>query len=152
MPFYEVRQARQARHCMKHTKHVSTRARKSRQASKHVKHAKLVKPAKHVSRQARHLADSIDGVSFDKDCNLRPMFLFVDSFFNSFPLIEQCSVRNIPIIGTLSPDCLKEFMVPSTSEINEKSFICIKICILSVVISLYCHIFFSTFFCYTKNI
>ena len=42
--------------------------------------------------------DIIDGLPFYSDGNLKPMLLSVDKFFNSFQLIDQCSLRNIPII------------------------------------------------------
>ena len=43
--------------------------------------------------------DLIDGLPVDSDGNLKPMLLSVDNFFNSFQLTDQCSLRNIPVIG-----------------------------------------------------
>ena len=43
--------------------------------------------------------DFIEGLPVDSDGNLKPMLLSVDNFFNSFQLTDQCSLRNIPVIG-----------------------------------------------------
>ena len=64
--------------------------------------------------------DIIDGLAVDSDGNLKPMFLSVDNFFNSFQLIDQCSLRNILIKGTLRADRLKEVPISSTKEVLKK--------------------------------
>ena len=69
--------------------------------------------------------DIIDGIPVDKDYNVTPLFVFVQKFFHSFPLIDQCSIRNISIIGTLSADCMKEAPI-----LTKKNFVEMKHAIL----------------------
>ena len=52
--------------------------------------------------------DVTDGLPVDLEGNLKPMLLSVDNFFNSIQLIDQCSLRNIPVTGTLRTDRMKE--------------------------------------------
>ena len=52
--------------------------------------------------------DFIDGLPVDLEDNLKPMLLSVDKSFNSVQLIDQCSLRNIPVTGTLRADRMKE--------------------------------------------
>ena len=54
--------------------------------------------------------DIIDDLPVYLDGNLKPMLLSVDNFLNLFQLIDQCSLRSIPIIGTLRADRLKEVL------------------------------------------
>ena len=62
----------------------------------------------------------IDGLPVNSDGNLKPMFLSIDNFFNSFQLIDQCSLRSIPIIGTLRANRLKKFPISSNKEVLKK--------------------------------
>ena len=48
--------------------------------------------------------DFIDGLPVDSDGNLKTILLSVDNFFNSFQLIHQCYLRNVPVIGFLRAD------------------------------------------------
>ena len=64
--------------------------------------------------------DIIYGLPFDLDDNLKPMFLSVDIFFNTFQLTDQFPLRNIPIIGTLTADRLKEVPISSKEEVLKK--------------------------------
>ena len=62
----------------------------------------------------------IDGLPVDSDGNLKPMLLSVDNFFKSFRLIDQCSLRNIPIVGTLRVDRMKEVPISSKKDVLKK--------------------------------
>ena len=64
--------------------------------------------------------DFIDGLPVDSDGNLKPMLLSVDNFFNSFQLTDQCSLRNIPVIGTLRADRMKEVPISSKKDVLKK--------------------------------
>ena len=66
------------------------------------------------------MLDITDDLLIDSDGNLKPMLLSADNFFNLFRLIDQCSLRSIPIIGTLRADRLKE--VPISSEKRSSYF------------------------------
>ena len=48
------------------------------------------------------------------------MLLSVDNFFNSFQLIDQCSLRNIPVIGTLRADRMKKVPISSNKDVLKK--------------------------------
>ena len=64
--------------------------------------------------------DFIDDLPVDSDGNLKPMLFSVDNFFNSFQLIDQCSLRNIPVIGTLRADHMKEIPISSKKDVLKK--------------------------------
>ena len=64
--------------------------------------------------------DITDGLPVDLDGNLKPILLSVDNVFNSFQLINQCSHRNIPIIGTLRLHHLKKVPISSKTEVMKK--------------------------------
>ena len=64
--------------------------------------------------------DIIDGFPVDSDDNLKPMLLSVDNFFNSFQLIDSCSLRNIPIIDTLRASRIKEVPISSKKDVLKK--------------------------------
>ena len=64
--------------------------------------------------------DFIDGLPVDSDGNLKPMLLSVDNFFNSFQLIDQCSLRNIPVIGTLRANRMKEGLISIKKDVLKK--------------------------------
>ena len=61
--------------------------------------------------------DIIDGFLVDSDDNLKPMLLSVDNFFNSFQLTDSCSLRKIPIIGTLRANRMKEVPISRPESI-----------------------------------
>ena len=65
--------------------------------------------------------DIIDGFPVDSDDNLKPMLLSVDNFFNSFQLIDSCSLRKIPIIGTLRANRMKEVPISSKKDVLRKA-------------------------------
>ena len=65
--------------------------------------------------------DIIDDLPVYLDGNLKPMLLSVDNFLNLFQLIDQCSLRSIPIIGTLRADRLKEVLISSKKEVLKKN-------------------------------
>ena len=64
--------------------------------------------------------DIIDGLPVDLDGNLKPMLFSVENVFNSFQLIDQCSLSNIPIISTLRVDCVKEVPISSKKDVLKK--------------------------------
>ena len=64
--------------------------------------------------------DFIDGLPVDSDGNLKSMLLSVDNFFNPFQLIDQCSLRNIPVIGTLRADRMKKVPISSNKDVLKK--------------------------------
>ena len=66
------------------------------------------------------LLEIIDGLPVNLDGNLKPMRLSVDNFFNSFQLIDQCSLGNIPLIGTLRADHLREVLISIKKEVLKK--------------------------------
>ena len=61
--------------------------------------------------------DIIDGLPVDLDGNLKPMLLSVDNFFNSSQLVDQCSLINIPIIGTLRAYRMKEVPISCKKDV-----------------------------------
>ena len=48
------------------------------------------------------------------------MLLSVDNFFNSFQLIDQCSLRNIPVTGTLRANRMKEGLISIKKDVLKK--------------------------------
>ena len=52
--------------------------------------------------------DLIDRIPRLEDGSHMPLLLAVDNYFNSFALIQQCSLRSIPIIGTLKADRIQD--------------------------------------------
>ena len=66
------------------------------------------------------MLDITDGLPVDSDGNLKQMLLSVDNFFNSFHLIDPCSLRNIPIISALRADRLNEVLISSKKEVLKK--------------------------------
>ena len=48
------------------------------------------------------------------------MLLSVDNFFNSFQLIDQCSLRNIPVIGTLRAYRMEQVPISSKKDVLKK--------------------------------
>ena len=67
------------------------------------------------------MLDIIDGLPFDLDGNLKTIVLSVNTSLNSFQLIDQCSLRNIPIIDTLRADRLKEVSISSYKKVLKKN-------------------------------
>ena len=49
-----------------------------------------------------------------------PLLLAVDNYFNSFVLIQQCSLRGIPIVGTLRADRIQDAPPISNKTTMEK--------------------------------
>lgn len=70
------------------------------------------------------MLDIIHVLPADSDGNLQPMLLPVDKFFNSFQLIDRCSLKSNPNIGILRADRLKEFLISSKKEVfkNDKGY------------------------------
>ena len=73
-----------------------------------------------LARGAGFVLDVSNGLPVDSDGNLTPILLSADNFFNSFQLIDQCSLRNIPILGTLRADRLKKVPISSNKEVLKK--------------------------------
>ena len=65
--------------------------------------------------------DIVDSLPVDSDGNLNPMLFSVDNVFNSFQLIDQWSLRNIPTVGTLRADRLKEVPTSRKKEVLKKN-------------------------------
>ena len=69
--------------------------------------------------------DIIDGLPVDSDGNVKPMLFSVENVFNSFQLIDQCSLRNIPIISTLKAGLCERsshFKQERCSEERQRAF------------------------------
>ena len=49
-----------------------------------------------------------------------PLLIVVDNFFNLFTLIDQCSLKNLPILGILRIDHLKEATIYSKKELMKE--------------------------------
>ena len=49
-----------------------------------------------------------------------PLVIVVDNFFNLFTLIDQCSLKNLPILGILRIDHLKEATIYSKKELMKE--------------------------------
>ena len=66
--------------------------------------------------------DLVDrGVPKNDDGEIKTFLLAIDNFFTSFGLIAQCSIRKIPVVGTIRSDHLKGAPIPPKKEMEKKN-------------------------------
>ena len=64
--------------------------------------------------------DLIDRMPKTEDGDHMPSLLAVDNFFNSYRLVQECSSRNVPILGTLRQDRIQNAPLLGKKEMLKK--------------------------------